>query len=564
MTTKEDALPGAPLGGRRVLPAAISLSHPNQLLIWLGAMSAAAVLTVLWLLLDATGGVLAYSIDDSYIAMALSERIAQGTYGINLGEPANVSSSAIYPFLLLLGVNTPWHVATPLLVNVVGAAISLWAISRTVAFSRLTANGLQTFILSGLIFVFLLCLNFIGVIFIGLEHSLQIAAALVILAGIVGTLQGNSVPAWLVAAIAIAPLIRFEGIAGSLLAVAALLVLGFRRQAAAGALLGASGVGIFAAAMKMMDLPVVPVSITLKSPIATAAQFGNSSSIIAAVTTRMAELSAVPVAPVLLVLIALAVIGGCIGVIRNRNWREAIVPLYAAGVMGAHLVAGGFRWFERYDVYALLTGVVGLLYIYRDFWRWALSALSSPFLSREHDGYAFPRFLASFAIVGTAVLSVINFNADHWLATKVTPAAAKNILDQQGQMSRFVTDFYKAPVAVNDLGYVAWRNPYYVLDLVGLGSDEVVKIKLARSFDEAAISDLIDRHGIGLAMIYHWVTKGKGWEQVASLHLSTPRVSPADSVVYFYRTPNGSAQKIADALSRFKAALPDGVRLDMP
>lgn len=558
MTTNDDVMAAPRFGRGKLFPVILATFQENQLLIWLSAMSAAAFVTVLWLLLDATGGIIAYAIDDSYIALALSERIARGTYGINLGEPANVSSSALYPFLLLPGVGTRWHVVMPLLVNVAGAGISLWAISRTVAFSRLAANALQTFILAGVVFVFLLCLNFIGVIFIGLEHSLQVAAALLVLAGLVGTLQNNAVPAWLVATIGLAPLIRFEAIAGSLLAVAALLALGFWRQAVAGALLGAAGIGVFAAGMKMMDLPVVPASVTFKAPIASAAQFGDLASVVAAVTTRISELSKVWVAPLLLVLIALAMIGGGIGVIRTRSWKEAIVPIYAAGVIGAHLVAGGFQWFERYDVYALLTGVVGLLYIYRDLWRWTLDALSSPLLGRARDGRAIASCLVALAVVGAAVYAIATNNAYHWQATKVMPGAAKSILDQQGEMSRFVTEFYQAPVAVNDLGFVAWRNPYYVLDLVGLGSNEILKMKIAGNFSMASVTALVDRHDIGLAMIYHWIPSGTGWEQVASLHLLTPRVAPADSVVYFYRTSRGSPQKIEDALRRFQATAPSG------
>ena len=52
-------------------------------------------------LLVATGGRLVYSLDDTYIHLALAERLALGHYGINLGEVTSPSSSVIWPFLML-------------------------------------------------------------------------------------------------------------------------------------------------------------------------------------------------------------------------------------------------------------------------------------------------------------------------------------------------------------------------------------------------------------------------------------------------------------------------------
>ncbi len=37
-------------------------------------------------------------------------------------------------------------------------------------------------------------------------------------------------------------------------------------------------------------------------------------------------------------------------------------------------------------------------------------------------------------------------------------------------MHRFAVSFYKKPIAVNDLGYVSYKNSNYVLDLYGLSS----------------------------------------------------------------------------------------------
>ena len=57
------------------------------------------------------------------------------------------------------------------------------------------------------------------------------------------------------------------------------------------------------------------------------------------------------------------------------------------------------------------------------------------------------------------------------LVTTQTPAAALSIHEQQHQMHRFATRYFPHPVAVNDLGWVAYDNDQRVLDLWGLGSE---------------------------------------------------------------------------------------------
>ncbi len=150
----------------------------------------------------------------------------------------------------------------------------------------------------------------------------------------------------------------------------------------------------------------------------------------------------------------------------------------------------------------------------------------------------------------------------HAWATREVPAAAFNIYEQQAQMSRFVRDFYRGPVAVEDLGYVAWRNPFYVLDIAGLGSEEVRQARLTGRSDWLA--ELTERHEIGLVMAYPRLipTSPKDWVPVATLTLGSPRIVPADDTVVFFRTPRGSKQAIDDALHRFKAGLPGRAALE--
>jgi hypothetical protein len=100
-----------------------------------------------------------------------------------------------------------------------------------------------------------------------------------------------------------------------------------------------------------------------------------------------------------------------------------------------------------------------------------------------------------------------------------TPAAASNVYQQQYQMHRFVADFYRKSVAVNDIGWVSYRRPpgVQVLDLWGLASPEASR---QPNKDAGWLDDVTAAHGTGLAMIYsEWYREGApdDWYLPASL-----------------------------------------------
>ena len=100
-------------------------------------------------------------------------------------------------------------------------------------------------------------------------------------------------------------------------------------------------------------------------------------------------------------------------------------------------------------------------------------------------------------------------------------AGMRAINQQQGEMARFAKDFVKAPVAVNDLGYVAWANPDYVLDLFGLASADALNLRLSGAATGWA-DPLAETKGVRVAMIYdHWVgdALGPGWVRMGQSRL---------------------------------------------
>ena len=105
-----------------------------------------------------------------------------------------------------------------------------------------------------------------------------------------------------------------------------------------------------------------------------------------------------------------------------------------------------------------------------------------------------PMFTAPAAVAAAPTVSAVQDFSD--LAAKVTPAVVNVAVtmkagagedgdeprmssDQQKQMAIIARDYLDEPVAVNDLGFVSYYAPRYVLDLGGLASYEALQAHAA-------------------------------------------------------------------------------------
>jgi hypothetical protein len=146
-------------------------------------------------------------------------------------------------------------------------------------------------------------------------------------------------------------------------------------------------------------------------------------------------------------------------------------------------------------------------------------------------------------------------------STFLSPWAGRGIYEQQFQMHRFVQDYYRRPVAVNDLGWVSYRNPHYVLDLLGLASESVRATRMREPLP--GWPEVFTRaHGVGLAMIYTpWFAQvlPASWQPVAQLHVAHEPVTAPFGTVTFYATSTAAAPAVLAALHEFAATLPAAV-----
>lgn len=481
-----------------------------------------------------TGGHFIYTLDDAYIHLALSDHLSHLHHGINAGEASAPSSSILYPFLLVPFAFFPFHNLMPFLINFVAVLASAFLLLRIL--QRAFGWAIRPTMLALAAFILLLGFNIIGIAFTGLEHALQIALALGVLYGLVRLADTGRVTPLLVVAIVLSPLVRFEGL-GILFAAMAVLLLHREIKTA----LGISALVMFllaayAASMMAMGLPPLPSSVLSKSDVSPEVFSGRLG--FSYVEGRIALLMNIR----FLLGLALALFIFVRARADRGNVLARDLATYALLLFAGYAVAGKYDSYARYDVYLNLTLALTALVL----WRAHILSWSRMRL-----------YLAGFFLVAVT--------APFLSRTAFVPFDAQGIYLQHYQMHRFAQDYLQAPVAVNDLGLVAYHNPNYVLDLWGLGSEIARKARASAASPEW-MQQLAGQHDVAMAMIYRsWFAQGvpSEWRPVANLSLTGMPFAVGDPVVNFYLLPGTDEAALRQSLMEFSKSLPEGARLDI-
>jgi len=532
---------------RTVTPAAMptfGLSYRIAFAI-IGAITAALFLAILKI----NHGTFTYTLDDPYIHLALSSQILHGNYGIHAGQYAAPSSSILFPFLLAAAAGTRLHPYLPLILNVAALFLTIEIIRRFFVHLELARDNIGAMVLAGGVVLMAICLNIIGVVFTGLEHSLHVASVAAIIYGLARFLDERKMPAWLPAAIVLCPLLRYEGLPLSLAAIAVLAIRGKWRAAAitfAVVFLLVAGFSVF---LITLGLGPLPSSVLMKSTVAADGVAAAGGNFIASMIINAIVMCGYR-AGFLLLLAGAAAGARCLleSPAKPRDWTsQGLMSMVLFCMVAGHAMAGQFGRFYRYEVYILVGAVLIGVYLMQKTIRGVL-------------GHSGDRRLV---LVLAATFCFLLATASYIQAITLVPIAANNIFEQQFQMHRFVKDFYRAPVAVNDLGLVSYRNPYFVLDLGGLASRKARIMDLSKP-DPTAYDALLRSSGVHLAIIYDEIFVGRipgDWQKIGTMDLSRPAVSSAESDLQFYATDPATAIKARIELANFQKTLPSGVKL---
>jgi len=501
------------------------------------------MLLVVWgLVLAQTGGHFTYSLDDPYIHLAVAENMPRN-YSIDTqaGAPSATSSSILYPWMLMPLAQTGLAYAAPLLLNVIASCVVVLALVRLIEQCQLLPN-LAAKWRAMLAIVFATLFNVITLVFAGLEHTLHIAASLAILSGLIDLAEGRAAPRWFYLALVLNPLFRFEGIALTGLAVGYLC---YRRS-----WLYAAGVvaclilafvlhGIY---MHAQGLPFMPSSVLTKSAFMTSV-FSSAPLGLSAIELllNMVVNFIEPAAWINLLQVFVL-----LGLLCSRHTEKpqkqiALIVLLASI---AHLSAGKFGWLDRYQAYIFATNTMAIFYVGRS---------------------AFLQWQARFKMLGVLVVCLIvaaGASSVRWLY--YTPEAARQIYTEHAQLHRFTTDYWQDTIVTGDIGYLAWQNPYRIVDLVGLSSEAIRQILLAPN-PIPLLHNYINKAGAQLLIIDTYTFRKilrPDWILLAEYHIQGPKLL-VPRTQHFFLTNPARRQEAQDKLRAFKATLPEGSELQL-
>ena len=401
------------------------------------------IATELIAILNINSGHFVYSLDDAYIHLALAENIARGHYGVNRNEFSAPSSSILWPFILAPIAGLPIGHWAPLIINIISAFGTLFIFWRIITFIFQAGAGNQKY--TGMIIGFILLIlipstNLIALIFTGMEHSLQVFFSVLVVWGVIQEMGNKKVSWWLSLALILGPLIRYENLVISLPVIAFLFFRGHRKISILNSGLIMLALGVFSVFLLSMEQKILPTSILSQSSIFA---FSDIFKMFLIQTHRSIVSMFVNSRMFLLVIDIFILILFIIrrGTHREERFMAAITTL----AIFMQIFFGNFGYQNRVEIYIWTYAIMQILYLYRR----KLQA----FLSEEG-----PLKLGLVALLWAILLS-----PPYMRSLLKTPTATNNIYEQHYQMHLFAVDFYKRNIAVNDLGYVSYRNENYVL-----------------------------------------------------------------------------------------------------
>lgn len=496
------------------------------------------VIILLLQILKGNDGVFTYTLDDPYIHLAMAENILKGHYGITMGEFAAASSSIIWPFLL-----APFSFSslTPFIYNIFISLICIFAFTDIFhRCFRLNHKPSKIILISIFSITFLLISNLISLLFMGMEHNLQVSMSVLAVLGLIIEYEENRLPAWFLFIIFLAPLVRYECLAISLPICVYLFFNGYKKQSVILVLSIIASLGAFSLFLLNLKLGWLPSSVLTKSG-TIGVKFAKKNLWIRFFRKLLRRKLSHFFQFILLANLVLGLF------FKNKQRQMAFLGITSCLI---YLMFGTMDNHNRYESFALAYGFLFIGYF--------IALLLSKLFNQKASFF----LTTSFAIL---------FSASIWFAFRpmvdlasLIPLASNNIYEQQYQMHRFVKKYYKKPVGINDLGLVSYKNPYYVLDFAGLASYEALQLRISdrnkRNRENTPwMETLAQKYNVEFVMIYTAWFKNKvpkHWKKIGVLHLGKQKITPYSSRVHFYATNETAYASIVRKLKKFRKTLP--------
>jgi hypothetical protein len=461
-----------------------------------------------------------YPLDDAYIDMSLAKHLAlYGVWGTS-HEFGSGASSPGYTVLLaavyrIFGV----HDCIPLLLASGCCLGIIFAAARLLRFASLRLQVAGVLLVVALTPVWTMAT-------LGMEHALQILLSLLFLDLAVSRIAFQKPFDWrILAASSLMVSVRYEGL--FVIAGASLVLLIQRRWGSVTSLLISAAVPVllFGFYFHLYGGKLLPNSVLLKGGASVYRILGF-------------VLLGFHMAPAMLAATWVA-----------WRYRRSIAGSRAKAAIGITVIAlwlhfafASYGWSYRYEAYLIALVVLSWLLLYAE-------------------------GLLSIDVQQVALLG-LGFLACHaMLATVTLPGRSRGIYSQQFQTARLLS-IYPVATAINDLGAPTYFTDTPVLDIVGLGSQDVFKARYHHPYTTDVLEGLLHAHHVQTVAIYDkWFSAKKNkvlwggpplppdYVPVAKLRTSDPHHYLGSDAVSYYAL-KGTETQLEAALKQLRRDLP--------
>lgn len=485
-----------------------------------------------------TNGTQVFLTDDAYIHASLAKNLfLNAVLSVSPPDYSSCASSILWPLLLagcfaVFGI----HLWIILALNAVFALASLW-----VADSLMQELGGEGFLKTRAFVLFLLVIaaSLVVQTFVGLEHNLQILTMLLLLRAAVRVLAGESGGRVALCAYGVlAVMTRYEAV----FAIMVIFVFLCRQRrflpgfvlsfVSAMPVLVASAYGLSKGAL------LFPNSLLLKSS--------------AAHQWRLFPSIAWPADyPVFLLVSGGALLVVCLLIVLAQffgkpAWHlpgKTRMFLYlVTGLMVMHYQFARTGWVLSYEAYLVALAILCCACVFIAYAR----NQKSPAERRNT--------LLVYVVMALVLVGLRVYQSD--LALR---KGFRQIYLQQFQMARFLAQYYSgAPVAINDIGLIAYYQPRKIVDVYGLASTEITNLKLHGGFNAHALSRIADSNGVPVALVYRQALGAAlpaEWKLAGTWKLPEPYIVGGDTVS-FYAVKDADLEPLKQALTGYAPCLP--------
>ncbi|MFX1603869.1 MAG: hypothetical protein ACFFCK_10325 [Promethearchaeota archaeon] len=517
----------------RHLPVIIALSC-----LWL------SLLVVLLAILTINSGFMVYTIDDTYIHLAISRNLNEySVFGVTRYEFSSSSSSPLWNLIIsagfvLVGITD----MMPLTINVILASVAVVTFYALIKDLDVSERYLTIALLS---FVFFTSLP--GLVFTGMEHTLHVILSLIflVLSSRVLSLEEisgrDSLPLLVVTFFVSA--VRFESVFLAL--PVAFLFLLKKDGNHALAVLAMAGLPWLAYGIVSVQNGwlLLPNSLLVKGIDAMNEGIG---------LFLIRGIGALAVSPHLFVLLVASV--KLTSSQEHGFWHEKnMMKLIFVAACLLHLQLGRIGWFFRYEAYLVALGILIVSIQGRQFLsELDLASLGVPAIGMNLDRNRL--YGLAFVVLFIAPLAGRGLLWIYW-----TPTASKNIYEQQYQMGLFLDRFYTGEVVLmNDIGCANYLSDIVCVDKWGIGTLDVGQLLLNGSMSMDTLRIVAEEHGVKVAVMYADGLVPEEWEEVGRWTIRD-NVVAYNSTVSFFAVMPSERDRLIDNLVVFSPGLSDDV-----